>query len=968
MDIGELSGKIIKSERREQLKLIHGLNDMMLLSLSKAIRYKFKSDKNLQYIQIGLAVKEIYKEISTIMASVLESRGNFIYLNELNQSNLARFITEFSGELITSYKQDEKAWKLLKVIASRGLINQQVSVSVLSSILELLENDSRCSVNLTYILSKIIPLLPADTYSNIAIILLKFIKRLNLNITNITKYGVISSLILEDIVLLLKSNHVRTIVGKQEHMEIFSRLISLFSKSVIAFHNQSQQAQPNDGVESKFVMVNSHTLQIFTLLKYTCQIMTTVKHPTAADLKKILFIFKFLIANIDDMEEFEPDDNMSDVEGDQESQYNRTTLIEILRPSLLFAATEYILQLFKLSSCNFNIKDYVVWIKIMQLIETAEYILKYSAHTTMQSIKSSIVKILAFVWTDFLKNPEPDLMLINKSLIPCLVSPCGIIIQNYFSGAASATEFNAGLVLLSKFLLFRSYKNISIDSGLLDYIASSSYIDACLAKENFVYLQCIEKICNDSSVRFKLSNAAPEKNILNFMTGNALSFLNQHFGHDKVICDLFCTNDDSTMAELVQLLTSVIADMLSLDLMEATTNLTPHTIIQISHFLDSLLRFEKPQVYVLSHNLIRDLAKIMLQINHSDVPEIFSKVIGRILTDPNLTLRIVKYLTIPKYYESIYPNTANKVQEILESHLPQYQPIMLSLLEYNNSDVDFEVQSKCVLALGYVSSKQLVRTVLSSLPYTEGGISKSQAFQIMSFILEINELESLYLSSAQMLIQHMAIQIPAAIQSLGPSYYFAKESKPKPQSSLIQHILYAHEPISVQLTDTDNIVTFLLPDDPNYHTIRCKCDKKVFCEQSAVFAQMLDSTFIEGQSQVITIPQVTRRSWFLLMDWINLTKVWSDSVPFQKTQTSDVELVFQVMQVADKYILNELYQVCADWITDLLHYAAHKNLPDICRIIYSLICTKGEFMKNVEYCHINDLCVRAVFATQSFKK
>ncbi|KAJ3323549.1 hypothetical protein HDV06_001573 [Boothiomyces sp. JEL0866] len=808
------------------------------------------------------------------MTNVLESK---IKLQDLNAENLNNYIQQLASEIQKGLRQDEKAWKLFKLLSSRGLLNQMLANQILSTILEQLQFNPSNSADLLYVLSKIIPLLPADSFPDIVLVLIENIRQLNLNLTNIAKFGMITSLILENIVLLLKSNIVRTIIAKPENLEFFSRLISLYSKALITLHRNSivdikVGDDSNEAITAKYLPVEPEILQIFTMLKYTCQIFSIIKLPKPQDLKKILFIFKFLIATIDDLEEFEPDENMSDVEADQESQYDKGKLVEICRPSLLKSVVEYILQLLKLGSCAMSIKDFVVWIKIIQLLQDEEYISKYPSNSKLDYLKVSILKLLAFVWSDFLKTPDTEMVLINKSLVPSLVLPCGMIIDSYFCGTRTISEFNAALVLVSEFLLYKNYKSAAIDSGILEYLAHSNHIKQSLQKENLVYIQFLEKISHDSTIRFKMSTTTSDKNILNFMAGlisgavqniglehmedilgNVISFLNQYFGHDKVISDLFCCDESPILEKLINLMTNVISDMLSLDLQESTTNIAPQTIKQVSHFIDSLLTFEKPQIFILSHGLISSLAKIMLNINHSDVPEIFSKIIGRILTDPNLTLRLVKYMTIPLYFEAIYPSTATEVQDIVDSHLPQFQPILLSLLEYNKSGADTEVQWKCVLSLGYVSSKHLVKTILTKQPYTEGGISKSQSFHIMTSLLDIIQRQEKYAKNGEKLLQHLSLQIPGVIQTLGTSYYFYNENTPHAQSSLIQHILYAHESISVQVSNNDNAVTFLLPDDPNYHTVRCRCDKQVFCQQSPVFDQMLRGSFIEGQSKIMLV-------------------------------------------------------------------------------------------------------------------
>ncbi|KAJ3258556.1 hypothetical protein HK103_003516 [Boothiomyces macroporosus] len=604
-------------------------------------------------IQPGTTNADEYLEIMSSLAELgiqSDAKTN-------RRSKLANHI---KGEL----RDNEKAWKLLKLCASRGLMDQNIADKLSSTILDLLENNSSDTANLLYLLSKMIPILPLETFPAILGTLLKIFKQLNLNIENIRKYGMVTCVLLEDLVLLLRSNIVRTIIEKPENAEIFSRLISLYSKAIIATHNQpgSESTVIHGGIDNGTTSILSpELLQIFSMLKYTCQIQSIIKLAKPLDLKKILFIFKFLFASIDDLEEFEPEENMSEVEADQESQYDKEKLAEICRPSLLTSVVEYTLQIFKLGSCVLNIKDFAVWIKVIQLIQEPEYNARYSEVSKLDKLKASILKLLAYAWTDFLKGDENELLCINKALIPCLVSPCGKIIENYFSQKASISEFNSALVLVSKFMLFKLYKNTAIDNGILEYLAHSSHIDQSLKKENLAYVKFLEEISHDSSIRFKLTTSSQDRNILHFMAGLAteamktlyhkgqehlqdllgdiLAFLNQYFGHDPIICDLFCSEDDSILGQLINLLSNVIVDMLSLDLQDTTTSLSSQNIRHVSHFIDSLLRFEKPQVYILSQGLITSLAKIMLNINHSDVPEIFSKIIGRILTDPNLTLR-----------------------------------------------------------------------------------------------------------------------------------------------------------------------------------------------------------------------------------------------------------------------------------------------------------------------------------------
>jgi hypothetical protein len=190
------------------------------------------------------------------------------------------------------------------------------------------------------------------------------------------------------------------------------------------------------------------------------------------------------------------------------------------------------------------------------------------------------------------------------------------------------------------------------------------------------------------------------------------------------------------------------------------------------------------------------------------------------------------------------------------------------------------------------------------------------------------------------------------------------ETEPPYLVSLLQYLILS--PNGQKMTWLDlkwnNPIKLVFPDESNQ--ILC-IERNVIETESPVFQKMLNGSFVESNQVEIPIQESKSGTWVNVLLWMLKYPEWKASeLEFDHMHAEEhCEVVFQIFQVSNRYMIESLQDGCVLWIQEMLLHAISQGNPFVPVIIYQWLSESHGILNPSRAHTLTKLCIKACVST-----
>ncbi|KAJ2999427.1 hypothetical protein HDV02_002912 [Globomyces sp. JEL0801] len=701
---------------------------------------------------------------------------------------------------------------------------------------------------------------------------------------------------------------------------------------------------------------------------------------------------------------------------DQGTVQAEANIIKLINPAFIEAWLGLCISQWKITwewptDCLSECKILMELFQLLQIIKTESYKLLYG-----ESRSNRVYYVTLNAISKLLIHPALDCdELLNElplSLVRLIPEEFGPPIQRYFSTQPEldCSEIGKVLFITSKLLAHSYCRTIFIDLEFPQYLIQEQYIQRIInvksqMQENCVLLmlQCIKNLFIDSSLRFKMKNNVNgvirlftlitqecyNRNVntphLDALLSKCVGFLNEHYGHDQFVLQILCTpfkvgepvditdeNDISFFSLLISILELACAQQLSLDILESGLSLD--SVVVVGHLLDSILCFERGKMLLLKSNKLRLLTQMMLDmIEHPNVAKILEKILCRILTDLEMTMRVCQLGGFIDIFEVLVTKEINtKHLRELETSILCYRqsfiPIMLSLFHYKpNTSEDFNLATfKSALSILYVCADLIIKPFLLDSIEVGSIVTRETAMNIIQVILLGLRTDTPFSSSEHVNIALRYLDTKVNDFSNASSFK-GNMTFEKPVSSTTSRLLFLLEHQDILMSvKAENIqpsqsISFIFADSDPSRMYAFDCCNLI--ETSPVFKAMINGPFSESKNGAITLHDVEVDTWTFLLLYLSTIET-RDPVGFtESTCLAKCLRIFEVYQLGNEYLVTSLLMDVIEWLKDFIIFSTNTGQFETIYTVYSWLQDFDSLFNPVYHKDLIGLSLRGLICT-----
>jgi hypothetical protein len=413
-----------------------------------------------------------------------------------------------------------------------------------------------------------------------------------------------------------------------------------------------------------------------------------------------------------------------------------------------------------------------------------------------------------------------------------------------------------------------------------------------------------------------------------------VNLLNSHYARDNSVMK-YLANVNIIMPSLVFPTDSFLGDILYflqtrhssyLELEPAENSFfTTKTVDLLLHLLDSVSRVTEAQTFIVIQNLLGAFVTELMQQTEPVPIELLLRIITRILTNPDTIYTMVSNLGYSTVYERLLDskgrgeNYLKAFSQAFVAHRLEIVPVLLSLFNYaptsdvepaNNNVTHFQ-EDRVAIALCYVMGPYIPYVMLDGMVETSKfgswAPSSTHAARIWKILFRlVYETPEHNLSeNAVAVLIYMEKFVPRARREFKRLRVDERETK---VASL------AHD-VELSGASFDNTLTLTFPNDEGASLL---IDATLASQASVVIKSMVSGNFAESLSRQLILSNEDKNSWVLFSRYLV-------TIPKQlkiKDLSQQFDNAFQLVKLAEKYLIDALAEDCLLFLTSVCKHAA----------------------------------------------